>query len=273
MKPDQEIISHSLGHNFVATQGHLLKFDEFVPSHRLDFYAIVWFLEDNELQHYIDFVSYPIHKNSIYLIARNQVHTLPNHFIKSNVIVFDRWFFDSIEESEYRLMFVPFNNNALYIPEGCLTELNYLFELMEREYHANNDLKLLHWYTEAFLTHLFRISTDGDGGRSFYNERLQLLFRLVSDHFRDQKTNEFYADKIGVSSKRLNQIVKAQMGITVSQLIYNYTLIEAKRELSHSKKPIKQIAYELGFKGPSYFSRFFRKQAGITPETFRQQSA
>lgn len=272
MQPEEEIPLHSLGNQrFLATHGHLVNFGEFEPSHRIDFYAIVWFLEDDAL-HYIDFEPYPIYKNSIYLLARNQVHALPNRDVKTKVIVFDRPFFDAIEENEYRLMFVPFHNNAFFLPADNLTELNYIFELMERECHGTNDLKLLHWYTEAFLTQLFRITKTEDGDRTFYEERLRLLFRLVGDHFREQKTNDFYADKIGVSSKRLNQIVKARLGITVSQLIYNYTLIEAKRELIHSAKSIKQIAYELGFNGPSYFSRFFRKQVGNTPEIFRQES-
>ena len=44
---------------------------------------------------------------------------------------------------------------------------------------------------------------------------------------------------------------------------------EAQRQLAYSELEIKQIAHDLGFADSSYFSRFFRKQAGMTPGEFR----
>ena len=48
-------------------------------------------------------------------------------------------------------------------------------------------------------------------------------------------------------------------------------LQESKRLLRYSSHTINDIGYQLGFTDPSYFSRFFRKQAGITPKGFREQ--
>lgn len=91
----------------------------------------------------------------------------------------------------------------------------------------------------------------------------------VEQHYQDHWEVQQYAELLGVTEDRLNQICKRATGHTPSQLIHARLLMEAKRNLAYTKKSISVIAYELGFGEPSYFSRFFRKYAGETATAFR----
>ncbi|OKS88225.1 helix-turn-helix domain-containing protein [Mucilaginibacter polytrichastri] len=272
MKKTKEIPVHRLADkDFYASYTEGINLGDFSVSHRIDFFAIVWFGSDEGL-HYIDFNPYPVKKNLVYLLARNQVHALPGKRPKSRVIMLSKAFFDSIEDDDLRFIFAPFSNEGIAIPDEMVEPLSNLFNLILLENNTSNDARLLHIYTNALLLHLYRLSHNSAGRSAYHDERLRKLFELISTHYKTQKLVEFYADKIGLTAKRINQIVKEKLALSVSQLIYNYTLIEAKREISHSTKSLKEIAIELGFKGQSYFSRFFKKQTGYTPERFRQEN-
>ncbi|NCD71664.1 helix-turn-helix domain-containing protein [Mucilaginibacter agri] len=271
MKTSTEIPVHRLADSvFHASYGSDINLGDHSATHRVDFFAIIWFGSDSD-PHYIDFKPYPVKKNTVYLLARNQVHSIPQSRPDARVIIFSKDFFDSIEEDDLRFIFVPFNNEGITITPEMEKPMTYLFDLIKLENSTNNNLHLLHIYTSAFLLQLHRLSHNSKTLTAYHDERLRKLFQLIGTHYKTQKLVDFYADKIGLTSKRLNQIMKEKIGLSISQIIYNYTLIEAKREISHRTKSMKEIAIELGFKDQSYFSRFFKKQTGITPEHFRKE--
>lgn len=98
---------------------------------------------------------------------------------------------------------------------------------------------------------------------------VEVLKRLVEENFRKERQIGFYAEKLAMTSDRLNDHVKRAAGVTAGHLIRQRVLTEAKRELVFTGRPIHEIAYELGFADPSHFARFFRKQTQMTPQDFR----
>jgi AraC family transcriptional regulator, transcriptional activator of pobA len=99
---------------------------------------------------------------------------------------------------------------------------------------------------------------------------LQALHCLVEDHFRNERQIGFYAQRLRMTTDRLNDLVKRATGVTAGHLIRQRVLTEAKRELVFTNRAIAEIAYDLSFADPSHFARFFRKQTGKTPQDFRQ---
>jgi AraC family transcriptional activator of pobA len=99
--------------------------------------------------------------------------------------------------------------------------------------------------------------------------RVDQLRRLVDEHFRKERMISFYAERLAMTSDRLNDHVKRATGVTAGHLIRQRVLTEAKRQLVFTSQAIHEIAYDLAFSDPSHFTRFFRKQTGMTPQAFR----
>ena len=76
--------------------------------------------------------------------------------------------------------------------------------------------------------------------------------------------------KLAMTPDRLNDHVKRATGVTAGHLIRQRVLTEAKRQLVFTSQAIHEIAYDLAFSDPSHFTRFFRKQTGMTPQAFRE---
>ncbi|ADZ71146.1 helix-turn-helix domain-containing protein [Polymorphum gilvum] len=98
------------------------------------------------------------------------------------------------------------------------------------------------------------------------------LFRfrsLVEEHFRTERATEFYAGEMGLTVQRLNRYCRIFTGRTAAQALRDRVILEAKRLLAFSGLSVSQVAYDLGFEDPAYFSRVFRKETGESPVDFR----
>ncbi len=101
------------------------------------------------------------------------------------------------------------------------------------------------------------------------NMRVYELLKLIEYNFRDERQVSFYANKLCLSTKRLNEVLKSKTNKTVSEIIHERLIIEAKNEIVIDKKSIKEVALDLGFSDLSYFNRFFKKHTGFSPQDYR----
>lgn len=92
---------------------------------------------------------------------------------------------------------------------------------------------------------------------------------LLEASFTESKSVSYYAEKYGLSVNVFSKKVKKQYGKSPSKLIQERLTLEAKKLLHLTHKSIKEIAYELGFEDEFYFSRYFKKEVGVSPKTFR----
>jgi AraC family transcriptional regulator, transcriptional activator of pobA len=74
---------------------------------------------------------------------------------------------------------------------------------------------------------------------------------------------------LNVSLKTLGRIVKNHYQKTLTEIISERIVMEAKRELNLTSKTIKEIAYDLGFKDEYHFSRYFKNKVKVSPQLFR----
>jgi AraC-like DNA-binding protein len=99
---------------------------------------------------------------------------------------------------------------------------------------------------------------------------LQNLKEAIEEHYKTKHSASDYADLLNISAKALARITKTHFNKTISNLIAERIIIEAKRELYLTNKPVKEIAWELGYEDEYYFSRFFKTNAEISPQHYRE---
>ena len=97
------------------------------------------------------------------------------------------------------------------------------------------------------------------------------LRRLIDRHFRDDWPVERYVAALGTTRHLLDKAARQGLGAGVRQAIGERRLVEAKRLLLFTVRPVEDIAYETGFNDPAYFSRFFRSAVGLSPAAWRRE--
>ena len=99
---------------------------------------------------------------------------------------------------------------------------------------------------------------------------LQRLRDHIETHYRTLHRPADYAALLHLTPKALGRLTRQHFRKTPSDLIQERLVIEAKRELYLTDKPVKEIAWALGFKDEYYFSRLFKSRAEVSPTLYRQ---
>ena len=103
------------------------------------------------------------------------------------------------------------------------------------------------------------------------DKRIEAVLALLHREVRQHRPASFYADALGISTTHLNRVVKAKIGVSTQELIARRLLEEAQRELLFTPDSVQEVAFRLGFADPAYFSRFFTRQTGTTPRSWKRQ--
>jgi len=94
--------------------------------------------------------------------------------------------------------------------------------------------------------------------------------RHLEIHFRKKHNVSDYAELLHIAPKTLTHKFKSLRLDSPNQFIINRILLEAKRLLFYTDKPVKEIAYNLGYEDPAYFNRLFTQKTGSTPSNFKK---
>lgn len=94
--------------------------------------------------------------------------------------------------------------------------------------------------------------------------------RHLEIHFREKHNVADYAELLHIAPKTLTHKFKNLNLDSPNQFIINRILLEAKRLLFYTDKPVKEIAYDLGYEDPAYFNRLFTNKTGSTPVNFKK---
>uniref|UniRef100_UPI00261AE37D helix-turn-helix domain-containing protein n=1 Tax=uncultured Rhizobium sp. TaxID=155567 RepID=UPI00261AE37D len=122
------------------------------------------------------------------------------------------------------------------------------------------------------LTQIGRLASDAPILPQSPQRLLASAFRLLIDRrFRENWPIEHYVSALNTTPHLLAKASEAIFGLGVKDMIVERRLLEAKRLLLFTVRPLEDIAYEIGLKDAAYFSRFFRARTGMPPSEWRAQ--
>lgn len=164
-----------------------------------------------------------------------------------------------------------------FVPQdGSAERLQALFRELAAEFMqpgmAESPLPL--WLARAVVWRLAQARAQGKQAGGERAHRHQALFTrfllLVEQHFQEHWPLERYASRLGLSTQRLNRLSRAESGRSALELVHERLTREACRRLVYIAAPAASLAAELGFDDPAYFSRFFKRRTGMSPQRWRE---
>lgn len=252
--------------------------DLFFP-HKHSFYHLVYFTEVGG-SHSIDFINFPAEPGQIYFMTPGQVHAWHfNNKVEGYIINFsDNYIHSLLMNAHYLDQFSFFSGNAaeqvVQIPARERKAVEQMLESILKEDQSGGELKddMIRTAMIQLFIQVNRLVTPKEKApAASYNSVLLKNFqKLIELHFREKKLTRDYAAMLFVTPNHLNALSKHVTGKPAGELIRDRIVLEAKRLLVNAGMSIAELATELGFEDNSYFTKFFRKYTGQTPESFRK---
>jgi len=237
---------------------------------RYDFHQVLWFTGvKGDRRYEIDFKEFLIAAGQIVVIYPRQIEKLDITGKTGFLFAIANDVFLAINQKIKSGYLNGYFSNVFIKADTALSEiLGKITDLLLLEYEGQNRNLLKETYLQSFLFHISSAFKD----ESLLENKDTLLFvklvELVDSHFMENREVSFFAAKLNVSEKKLNQICKKMYGRTTKQLIQERLVLEIKKELRLGFKSLKEIAFELGFSEQAYFSRFFRRHEFVSPREF-----
>ena len=173
-------------------------------------------------------------------------------------------------------------NEALHLSPKEERQLEAIVASIQTEYHNNQDA-----FSRDII--LSQLSTLLKYANRFYERQFinrKPLSTTLLDQFNQQLTTYFESGRLrengipnieqlatgmAVSQRYLSDTLKKETGKTTTEHLQLHLINTAKNSLLRPGKSIAEVAYELGFEYPQYFSRLFKKQAGMSPSAYRER--
>lgn len=251
--------------------------------HRHDFFEVL-FLQKGSGFHVIDGNKYEITPPCVFFMSPGQAHKLElSNDIEGFIFIFTSDFYLLNRSNPNSLIEFPFfytihqDNPPLLL--GNADDVRFLEMLFHRgiqEISSNDsaNTELLRSLLDLILTTCATLYPINEN--SLNKGKGQILvkrfFHVLEENYQRNLSLSEYAGMIGITTNHLTQTVKLLTGKTSSQIIRSKQLLEIKRLLLHTNLNVSEIAAQLNFEDQSYFTKFFKRETGLTPLQYRAES-
>ncbi|MBK8878206.1 MAG: helix-turn-helix domain-containing protein [Haliscomenobacter sp.] len=233
----------------------------------------------------IDFQRYDTQPGMLFTMYPGQIHAWEaRQEIEGYVLFFTDDFFN-LRYHNHQLREFPFFNYETASPfiqidlasrkgeeflslwESMLSESLTMAKDYEKVLRSYLNILLLLSQREYYFQYGVQNQEENQG-----EKLIKQFTQLIGKHYFQKHQVKDYAEILLISPNYLNTLCTRITGKHAGVLIRDRIMLEAKRHLIHETQTVAQIGMELGFEDNSYFSRFFRKYSGMSPEMFRREN-
>ena len=141
-------------------------------------------------------------------------------------------------------------------------------ENSQADHHSST---IMYW-TKLIFINLISLLEETPAVRPSHHSYSQIFrdyLELIEENFKKHLPIDFYADQLNITEAKLNTICRIVSNSSSKQLIYDRIIQESKYLLNYTGMYVKEIAFEIGFQDPAYFTRFFANYMELTPTQYR----
>lgn len=229
---------------------------------------------DGHSRHNLDLQPFDVRSNELLFILPNQIHELPKEGKHGDYfkIGFDESCL-SLLPQQYPFLVNPLNSQKISLTPATSARLKHIFEILL------GLLSTMDTIPELILAHLNSLLTEINtayfsADKNPVDDKLSkyIDFKIfVENNLTSHSSVQAIAQELALNTNGLYHIVKHYSGLSPKEFITNRLILEARRRLYYSESSsVKELAFELGFNDPDYFSRLFKKVTGQTIAGFFQ---
>jgi AraC family transcriptional activator of pobA len=253
--------------------GTVIEPDMLLP-HRKAYYLLV-FVRQNQGRHWADLTPYEHRPNTVYFSEPGQilVKEEPTPFWGTHLEFTNEFLAQHAELGTLPIVQNLRHGHELRLTPAEADTIEALLAQLEAEYQRPGEWqqRMLGACLTVVLTYLSRLYTEQyPEAEPTPDQRLLRAYQAkLEECFREVHEVSAYATQLHISAGHLSEVIKAQTGRPAIKHLHERLVLEARRLLLHTQQPLKEIAYDLGFQDASYFNRFFKREAGLTPADYR----
>ncbi len=248
--------------------------------HRHDFFEVLYLSKGSGF-HIIDGNKYEIQPPCVFFMSPGQAHKIEfSNDIEGYIFIFTSEFYLINQTNQNRLIEFPFfftirqeNRPLMLESKQDVQFLETLFKkgIAEIEKREKFSVDLLRSVLDLVLTSCAVLYKPDENllPKGKGNIVVKKFLQLVEENYQNNLTVNEYADKLSITPNHLTQTVNQLTGKTSSQIIKAKQVLEIKRLLVHTNLSVTEIAGQLNFPDQSYFTRFFKRETGISPLQYR----
>lgn len=258
-----------------------LQMDESYFSIQDKVIKILWNRNPEPIRLQIDGISFELKSQQILTITYFQHVTYPNEHPPITAFLFNREFYcifdhDSEVSCNGILFFGTQDIPIIHIPTKQERKFELLHEVIVEEFKTRDNIQgdMLQMLLKRLIIICTRLAKEQLIVQSLNDTQIDTIrkFNLLVDlNFKTKRKVKDYAALLHKSPKTLSNLFSIYNQKSPQNIIQKRIVLEAKRLLLFSDLQTQEIAFELGFDDPAYFSRYFKKIAKISPSEFKEQ--
>lgn len=255
------------------------KGSDFIDDFSIPYYCIMLFR--GKANFLVDFVEYRSHGNTVLFLSPHQNFKWQGAGgIPIRLLTFHGDFYCiEYHKKEVACNGLLFNNIYLTpqisISDTYFEEIGQIVQKMKLENESGNPYSnaVLKSYLQLILALSSREKSILLGQKKLdriESKNITVFQELIEKHYIRERSPAFYASELKLSPSTFSKNIKKQIGKTPTQLIQERVILESKKLLHLTHKSIKEIAMDLHFEDEYYFSRYFKKNVGLSPMHYRK---